>query len=203
MLPHLLSLVKDIMRKIILHWMLDDNGLHSHKLPWRKKRSKSTRYCGGFERMDWNHNSAVRTLIRPEASPRSEAFFITNGVKCLQSIAGVDGSPYIKAVKMFEDVDWREMFMAMSAQRKLVWLASLKWMLLVPHRICLFLPFCQRKIFCSGNSRKKLCSFLTENVACKYIQFISYNSLHCFIWDLISWFITIIDAALKVNKIHG
>ncbi|KDO60181.1 hypothetical protein CISIN_1g038729mg, partial [Citrus sinensis] len=50
----------------------------------------------------------VRTLTRPEASPRSEAFSITKCVKCLESI------------EKFKDVDWREMFMAMSAQRKLV-----------------------------------------------------------------------------------
>lgn len=72
-------------------------------------------------------------MTRPEASPRSEAFSITKCVKCLESIEVVDGSPYIKAVKKFKDVDWREMFMAMYAQRKLVWLASLELMLLVPH----------------------------------------------------------------------
>ncbi|XP_031259694.1 L10-interacting MYB domain-containing protein-like [Pistacia vera] len=65
-------------------------------------------------------------FIRSEASPQSNAFSITNCVKCLESIEGVDGSTYIKAIKMFKDVDWREMFMAMSAERRLVWLASLE-----------------------------------------------------------------------------
>lgn len=71
-------------------------------------------------------NLAVRTLIRPEASPGSEAFSFTNHVKCLESIEGMDGSTYIKAVKLFKDVEQREMFMAMSTQRRLVWLASLE-----------------------------------------------------------------------------
>ncbi|GAB4842894.1 hypothetical protein Ancab_040443 [Ancistrocladus abbreviatus] len=62
----------------------------------------------------------------PEAASRSSAFSITNCVKCLESIEGVDGSTYIKALKMFKDVDWREMFMAMSPERRLVWLASLE-----------------------------------------------------------------------------
>ncbi|KAJ4725067.1 L10-interacting MYB domain-containing protein [Melia azedarach] len=69
--------------------------------------------------------SICPTLTRTEASPQSEAFSITNCVKCLESIEGVDGSTYIKAIKMFKDIDWREMFMAMSAERRLVWLASL------------------------------------------------------------------------------
>ncbi|KAJ0021710.1 hypothetical protein Pint_32112 [Pistacia integerrima] len=65
-------------------------------------------------------------FIRSEASPQSNAFSITNCVKCLESIEGVDGSTYMKAIKMFKDVDWREMFIAMSAERRLVWLASLE-----------------------------------------------------------------------------
>lgn len=128
--------------------------------------------------MDWNHNSAVRTLTRPEASPQSEAFSITNGVKCLESIEVVDGSPYIKAVKMFEDVDWREMFMAMYAQRKLVWLASLELMLLVPHiEFVCFCLFVKERFFVRvipdrsfAHSWQKM---LLANIYC------SYHITHC------------------------
>lgn len=52
-------------------------------------------------------------------------FSITNCVECLESIQGIDATTYLKAIKMFKDVDWREMFMAMSAERRLNWLASL------------------------------------------------------------------------------
>ncbi|KAJ9555535.1 hypothetical protein OSB04_010149 [Centaurea solstitialis] len=61
-----------------------------------------------------------------EGSPEPSSFSITNCVKCLESIQDVDASTYIKAIKMFKDVDWREMFMAMSAQRRSDWLASLE-----------------------------------------------------------------------------
>lgn len=61
-----------------------------------------------------------------EKSFRSDAFSITKCVKCLESIQGVDGNTYLRAINMFKDVDWREMFMAMSAERRLVWLASLQ-----------------------------------------------------------------------------
>ncbi|KAL3530539.1 hypothetical protein ACH5RR_009861 [Cinchona calisaya] len=56
---------------------------------------------------------------------QSSPFSITNCVKCLESIEGIDASTYLKAIRMFKDVDWREMFMAMSAERRLNWLASL------------------------------------------------------------------------------
>ncbi|XP_057956182.1 L10-interacting MYB domain-containing protein-like [Malania oleifera] len=71
-------------------------------------------------------NTRTPTLSNLEASPQSSTFSITNCVKCLESIEGVDGNTYVKAIKMFKDVDWREMFMAMSEERKLVWLASLE-----------------------------------------------------------------------------
>ncbi|PSS14020.1 L10-interacting MYB domain-containing protein [Actinidia chinensis var. chinensis] len=61
-----------------------------------------------------------------EAFPQACPFSITNCVKCLEAIEGVDSITYIKAIKMFKDADWREMFMAMSAERRLVWLASLE-----------------------------------------------------------------------------
>lgn len=57
---------------------------------------------------------------------RSDAFSITKCVKCLESIEGVDGNTYLRAINKFKDADWREMFMAMSAERRLVWLASLQ-----------------------------------------------------------------------------
>ncbi|CDP07076.1 unnamed protein product [Coffea canephora] len=57
--------------------------------------------------------------------PSSSPFSITNCVRCLESIQGIDATTYLKAIKMFKDVDWREMFMAMSAERRLDWLASL------------------------------------------------------------------------------
>ncbi|XP_059649309.1 L10-interacting MYB domain-containing protein-like [Cornus florida] len=66
------------------------------------------------------------TFQRLDASTQPSAFSITNCVKCLESIEGVGASTYIKAIKMFKDVDWREMFMAMSAERRLDWLASLE-----------------------------------------------------------------------------
>lgn len=47
-------------------------------------------------------------------------------MKFLESIEGVDSDTYVKAIKMFKDADWREMFMAMSGRRRLDWLASLK-----------------------------------------------------------------------------
>ncbi|XAR59720.1 hypothetical protein NMG60_11015664 [Bertholletia excelsa] len=65
-------------------------------------------------------------INRLEASSQPSPFSITNCVKCLEAIEGVDASTYLKAIKMFKDVDWREMFMAMSAERRLVWLASLE-----------------------------------------------------------------------------
>ncbi|CAK9181605.1 unnamed protein product [Ilex paraguariensis] len=71
-------------------------------------------------------NVKTPTLHKPKASPHSSAFSITNCVKCLESIEGVDASTYLKALKMFKDVDWREMFMAMSAERRIVWLGSLE-----------------------------------------------------------------------------
>ncbi|RVW41271.1 L10-interacting MYB domain-containing protein [Vitis vinifera] len=77
---------------------------------------------------EWAEASKAKTptLSRFEESSQCNAFSITNCVRCLESIEGVDGSTYIKAIKMFKDVDWREMFMAMSAERRLVWLASLE-----------------------------------------------------------------------------
>ncbi|KAK6936073.1 Myb/SANT-like domain, partial [Dillenia turbinata] len=77
---------------------------------------------------EWTAEAAkcqISTLHTLEASPPSSAFSITNCVKCLELIEGVDGNTYIKAINMFKDADWREMFMAMSAERRLVWLASL------------------------------------------------------------------------------
>lgn len=56
----------------------------------------------------------------------SAGFSITNCVKFLESIEGVDSDTYVKAITMFKDADWREMFMAMSGRRRLDWLASLK-----------------------------------------------------------------------------
>ncbi|GMH10928.1 hypothetical protein Nepgr_012769 [Nepenthes gracilis] len=70
--------------------------------------------------------TATTSKPEPETASHTSAFSITNCVKCLESIEGVDGGTYIKALKMFKDVDWREMFMAMSAERRLVWLASLE-----------------------------------------------------------------------------
>lgn len=61
-----------------------------------------------------------------EGCHEPSSFSITNCVKCLESIHDVDTATYIKAIKMFKDVDWREMFMAMSAQRRSDWLASLE-----------------------------------------------------------------------------
>jgi hypothetical protein len=66
------------------------------------------------------------TMNKIDTSAFSSAFSITNCVKCLESIEGLDGATYLKAIKMFKDVDWREMFMAMSAERRLIWLASLE-----------------------------------------------------------------------------
>lgn len=66
------------------------------------------------------------TNLRPNGLEScSSAFSITSTIKCLESIPGIGSSTYVKAVKMFKDVDWREMFMAMSAERRLDWLASL------------------------------------------------------------------------------
>lgn len=70
-------------------------------------------------------NTKPLTLNSVETSPRYIAFSITNCVKCMESIKGVDGGTYIKAIKMFKDEDWREMFMAMSAERRLLWLNRL------------------------------------------------------------------------------
>lgn len=77
---------------------------------------------------EWAEASKAKTptISRFEESSQCNAYSITNCVRCLESIEGVDGSTYIKAIKMFKDVDWREMFMAMSAERRLVWLASLE-----------------------------------------------------------------------------
>ncbi|KAK6926752.1 LOW QUALITY PROTEIN: hypothetical protein RJ641_008471, partial [Dillenia turbinata] len=61
----------------------------------------------------------ISTLHRLEASPPSSAFSITSCVKCLESIEGVDRNTYMKAINMFKDADWREMFMAMSTERRL------------------------------------------------------------------------------------
>ncbi|KAM3740251.1 hypothetical protein ACB098_08G084400 [Castanea mollissima] len=66
------------------------------------------------------------TFNKTDTSALSSAFSITNCVKCLESIEGLDGATYLKAIKMFKDVDWREMFMAMSSERRLIWLASLE-----------------------------------------------------------------------------
>ncbi|XP_015874535.3 uncharacterized protein LOC107411462 [Ziziphus jujuba] len=71
-------------------------------------------------------NITPPTSKRVDTSLRYSAFSITNCVKCLESIEGVDGGTYIKAIKMFKDADWREMFMAMSAERRLLWLNSLE-----------------------------------------------------------------------------
>ncbi|GAB2285066.1 hypothetical protein Dimus_039692 [Dionaea muscipula] len=70
--------------------------------------------------------AATMSMPDPSSSSSSSAFSITNCVKCLESIEGVDGSTYLKALKMFKDVDWREVFMAMSRERRLVWLGSLE-----------------------------------------------------------------------------
>lgn len=68
---------------------------------------------------------ATSNFQRIEKSSQGSPFSITNCVQCLEAIEGVDATTYIKAIKMFKDVDWREMFMAMSPKRRLVWLASL------------------------------------------------------------------------------
>ncbi|XP_071711724.1 uncharacterized protein [Rutidosis leptorrhynchoides] len=57
--------------------------------------------------------------------PEPGSYSITNCVKCLESIDDLDAATYVKAIKLFKDVDWREMFMAMSAKRRLDWLTSL------------------------------------------------------------------------------
>ncbi|KAA8550353.1 hypothetical protein F0562_002037 [Nyssa sinensis] len=82
----------------------------------------------GTSDQKWAEASKEKTPTYPklEASSQSSAFSITNCVKCLESIDGVDASTYIRAIKMFKDVDWREMFMAMSEERRLDWLASLE-----------------------------------------------------------------------------
>ncbi|KAF5932928.1 hypothetical protein HYC85_029099 [Camellia sinensis] len=75
----------------------------------------------GMSDRKWAETSKVMTptfhklLTSSQASP----FSITNCVKCLEAIEGVDSSTYIKAIKMFKDLDWREMFMAMSLERRL------------------------------------------------------------------------------------
>lgn len=68
----------------------------------------------------------TQTFKNLEGSTEHSSFSITNCVKCLESIQDVDAATYVKVIKMFKDVDWREMFMAMSAQRRLQWLASLE-----------------------------------------------------------------------------
>ncbi|KAI3461407.1 hypothetical protein Pfo_018070 [Paulownia fortunei] len=76
----------------------------------------------------WTESSDTRVppIKNVGEYPDSAGFSITNCVKCLESIEGVDSNTYLKAIKMFKDADWREMFMAMSARRRLDWLASLK-----------------------------------------------------------------------------
>lgn len=71
----------------------------------------------------WTEPTEMRVL---PGNPESAAGFpIRKCVKCLESIEGVDSNTYLQAIKMFKDADWREIFMAMSAQRRLDWLASL------------------------------------------------------------------------------
>ncbi|KAK6144417.1 hypothetical protein DH2020_021237 [Rehmannia glutinosa] len=69
---------------------------------------------------------SVGPLKNVKGNPDSDGFSITKCVKCLDSIEGLDSNTYLKAIKMFKDADWREMFMAMSTRRRLDWLASLK-----------------------------------------------------------------------------
>ncbi|XP_028080858.1 L10-interacting MYB domain-containing protein-like [Camellia sinensis] len=82
----------------------------------------------GMSDRKWAETSKVMTptFHKLETSSQASPFSITNCVKCLEAIEGVDSSTYIKAIKMFKDLDWREMFMAMSSERRLVWLASLE-----------------------------------------------------------------------------
>ncbi|GKA09700.1 L10-interacting MYB domain-containing protein-like protein [Tanacetum coccineum] len=68
----------------------------------------------------------TQTFKNLAGCPEPSSFSITNCVKCLESIQDVDAATYIKAIKLFKDVDWREMFMAMSPQRRRDWLASLE-----------------------------------------------------------------------------
>nr|GEX70929.1 hypothetical protein [Tanacetum cinerariifolium] len=68
----------------------------------------------------------TQTFKNLAGCPEPSSFSITNCVKCLESIQDVDAAIYIKAIKLFKDVDWREMFMAMSPQRRRDWLASLE-----------------------------------------------------------------------------
>lgn len=93
----------------------------------RRQRSPTPSSYVGGKRVETGeaYKEWTPSMMKVEMSPESSAFSITNCVKCLESIEGVDGSTYLKAIHMFKDVDWREMFMAMSAERRLVWLASL------------------------------------------------------------------------------
>ncbi|KAK9279886.1 hypothetical protein L1049_013569 [Liquidambar formosana] len=117
----------------------DGNDYPSQSTRRRRQRSPTpTSHVGGKREArtvetseafkEWPEDSKVKTPTSKkfETSPRSNAFSITNCVRLLESIEGVDGSTYIKAINMFKDIDWREMFMAMSAERRLVWLASLE-----------------------------------------------------------------------------
>ncbi|KAG8371302.1 hypothetical protein BUALT_Bualt13G0073600 [Buddleja alternifolia] len=97
-----------------------------------KKKARMT-VEGSFEKTEVTHEKRMNesgdmnaTLEKNvEGSFQYDGFSITNCVKCLEAIEGVDSISYLKAINLFKDADWREMFMAMSARRRVYWLASL------------------------------------------------------------------------------
>lgn len=102
----------------------------SHYRAKRELRSGLMREWGEGEAIKGRSPTVTPSVTKPKVGspsvPSGSSFSITKCVKCLEAIEGVDGSTYLKALKMFKDPDWREMFMAMSAERRLVWLASLE-----------------------------------------------------------------------------
>ncbi|KAI7736338.1 hypothetical protein M8C21_028111, partial [Ambrosia artemisiifolia] len=87
----------------------DDEPLEAIKLTYSNKQGSDP------------VSDRTQMFKNPEGCTESSLFSITNCVKCLELIPDVSAATYIKALKMFKDVDWREIFMAMSAQRRLDW----------------------------------------------------------------------------------
>lgn len=73
-----------------------------------------------------DHKSMKVCMSRDEATSFvTSDCSITKCVAALEEIKGISNDIYVKALKEFKDPDWREMFIAMSNDRRLGWLCSL------------------------------------------------------------------------------
>lgn len=73
-----------------------------------------------------DHKSMKVCMSRDEATSFvTSDCSITKCVAALEEIEDISNDIYVKALKEFKDPDWREMFIAMSNDRRLGWLCSL------------------------------------------------------------------------------